>query len=61
MALDWGYPIVGFVLAYIFAVSYKKKTGKDVSTLWKDREQKKIAGIEIPEYRKVYITRGIKQ
>lgn len=60
MAFDWGYIIAGFVIAYIVAVSYKKKTGNDISSLWKDRERKKISEI-LPDYKRVYITRGIKQ
>jgi len=61
MAFDFGYIIVIFVLAYIIAVMYKKKTGQNISELWKGAKENvsKIADKE--GYRKVYITRGIKQ
>ena len=60
MAFDWGILIALAVIAYIIAIGYKKKTGRPISELWKNREAKTFEN-PISEYRKVYITKGIKQ
>ncbi len=60
MAFDFGYLIALGLVLYIVAVSYKKKTGNNISELWKG--WKSDAGnLAKEEYRKVYITKGIKQ
>ena len=60
MPLDWGHVITVGIVLWIVGISYKKKTGQPISVLWKD--WKKDKEIESPtEYRKVYITKGIKQ
>ena len=62
MAFDWGYIIAGGVLLWIANSVYQKKYGKPISSLWKDREGGNVGKLsEITQYRKVYITKGIKQ
>ena len=59
MAFDWGYVIAGAVIFWIVAMSYKKKTGKPISELWKNKEGNVIQRTN--EFRRVYVTKGIKQ
>lgn len=60
MAFDFGYLIAGGVFFYIIATMYKKKTGQNISELWKNQKEK-IKEIESPGYQRIHITKGIKQ
>lgn len=58
--MDFGWLIALGFCAFIIATMYKKKTGNNISELWKNREGNSMA-ISAPDYRRVYITKGIKQ
>lgn len=58
MAFDWGYVIGGVVILYIVSLSYKKKTGKPLSELWKNNTEK-LQELK-PEFQRVYINKGVK-
>lgn len=60
MAFDFGYLIAGLLILYIVGISYKKKTGQNLSELWKGGKEK-IKDLPDKGYQRVYITRGIKQ
>lgn len=62
MAIDiFGTLIAGAIIFVIFAMSYKKKTGKPVSELWKNMKTRDMIEKIDPEYRRYYVTKGIKQ
>lgn len=54
-----GYIIALMVVLWIVVISYKKKTGKNISELWKKGKEKVKEAIT-PKYQRVYVTRGIK-
>lgn len=58
MAVDFGYIIGPVFLFWIAATFYKKKTGKNISELWKGAKEK-LEEVK-PEYQRVYINRGVK-
>lgn len=60
MAFDAGYIILPIVLIFIVATLYKKKTGENLSELWKNRAEKIDRTPKVPEFQRVYITKGIK-
>jgi len=63
MAVDWGMIIGPIAILWIVAIVYKKKTGKPISNLWKDRGITRASPREMMEatgYQRVYVNRGIK-
>lgn len=61
MAFDLGHLITLLLVLYIVSISYKKKTGNNISELWQSWKTKAVEKINEPDYRRVYVTKGIKQ
>ena len=61
MGFDFGHLIALIFILYIVAISYKKKTGKNIGEIWKNWKANARDFQERNEYRKVYITKGVKQ
>jgi len=59
MAFDFGYIIALGVLAFIIASIYKKKTGNNISELWKKDPSKAVPDLQ-PGFQRFKVTRGAK-
>jgi len=57
--LGWG--IVAFFLFWIAGSIYRKKFGQPISELWRNTGSKAQDIIDSADYRRFYVTKGIKQ